>query len=160
MSIYFVALDSADLTTRKTGLTGFTVYRSRNGAAATIYTTPSITELSSANMPGVYSFLMDEDNTITANSESEEVCLHITASNMAAVTRTIELYKHELDMILDVTDGYTIRYLLRGLFSVLFGKWSKSGNTLTFRDLSDTRNRVSADVTTSSRGASTLDLTP
>jgi hypothetical protein len=157
--IYFVALDSADLTTRKTGLSGFTVYRSRNNGAATIYTTPTIVELSSSNMPGVYALLVDEDTTVATNSNSEEYCVHITCANMAAVTRTIELYRQEVDIILDTGDGYTIRQLLRGLFSVLFAKWSKSGNTLTFRDISDTKNRVSADVTTSSRGAATLDLT-
>jgi hypothetical protein len=158
-SIYFVALDSADLTTRKTGLTGFTVYRSRNGAAPVVYTTPSISELSSSNMPGVYVLLIDEDTTVATNSNCEEYCVHITVTNMAPVTRTIELFRQEVDIVLDTGDSYTIRQLLRGLFSVLFAKWSKSGNTLTFRDISDTKNRVSADVTTSSRGAATLDLT-
>jgi hypothetical protein len=156
--IYFVALDSADLTTRKTGLSGFTVYRSRNNGAATVYTTPTIAELSSANMPGVYTLLIDEDTTVASASDTEEYCVHITCANMAAVSRTVELFRHDLDKILDTNDGYTPRQLLRGLFAVLFAKWSKSGDTLTFRDISDTKNRVSADVTTTSRGTSTLDL--
>ncbi|TGS78419.1 hypothetical protein EN821_36990, partial [Mesorhizobium sp. M2D.F.Ca.ET.178.01.1.1] len=59
-AIYFVAVASTDLKTRKTGLSSFTVYRSRNGGTATVYTTPTITELSAANMPGVYSLLIDE----------------------------------------------------------------------------------------------------
>jgi len=32
--IYFVALDATDGVTRETGLSSFTVYRSRNGGAA------------------------------------------------------------------------------------------------------------------------------
>ncbi len=100
--LYFVALDSIDHVTRKTGLSSFTVYRSRNGAAAAAYTTPTIAELSSANMPGVYSLLLDEDMTIGSGNSSEEVCLHITCSGMAPVTRTFELYRPI------VTEGETL----------------------------------------------------
>ena len=32
--VYFVAVDATDLKTRETGLSSFTVYRSRNGTAA------------------------------------------------------------------------------------------------------------------------------
>ena len=42
--IYFVAVDSTDLKTRETGLSSFTVYRSRNGGSATAWTTPTIAE--------------------------------------------------------------------------------------------------------------------
>lgn len=100
--IYFVAVDSTDLKTRETGLSSFTVYRSRNGGAAAAYTTPTVTELSSANMPGVYSLLIDEDTTIASGSDSEEYCVHITQASMAPVTRTIELYRR------DTTTGTTI----------------------------------------------------
>ena len=100
--IYFVAVDSADLKTRETGLSSFTVYRSRNGGAATAYTTPTVSEISAANMPGVYSLLIDEDTTIAAGSDSEEYVVHITQAAMAPVTRTIELYRR------DTTSGQTI----------------------------------------------------
>lgn len=100
--IYFVAVDSTDLKTRKTGLSGFTVYRSRNGGAATLYTTPTITELSAANMPGVYALTVDEDTTISSTSDSEEYVMHITVATMAPVTRTVELYRRE------VTTGNTL----------------------------------------------------
>jgi len=93
--VYFVAVDATDLTTRETGLTGFTVYRSRNGGAATAYTTPTTAELSSSNMPGVYSLLLDEDMTIDSGDDSQELCLHITNTGMAPVTRTVELYRRE-----------------------------------------------------------------
>ena len=100
--IYFVAVDSTDLKTRETGLTSFTVYRSRNGGTATIYTTPTVAELSAANMPGVYSLVIDEDTTIASTSDSEEYCVHITQASMAPVTRTIELYRYP------VTSGTSI----------------------------------------------------
>jgi hypothetical protein len=100
--IYFVAVDSTDLKTRETGLSSFTVYRARNGAAAVAYTTPTIAEVSSANMPGVYSLLLDEDMTIGAGNDSEEVVLHITQAAMAPVTLIYELYRPK------ATEGETL----------------------------------------------------
>lgn len=94
-TIFFVAYDSSDHTTRKTGLSSFTVYRSRNGGTATVYTTPTVTELSSSNMPGTYALLIDEDTTIASGSDSEEYCAHITATGMDPVTRTVELYRRD-----------------------------------------------------------------
>lgn len=100
--LYFVAVDSTDLKTRETGLSSFTVYRSRNGAAEVAYTTPTITEIDTTNMPGVYALLIDEDTTITSGADSEEVCVHITQASMAPVTRTFELYRPI------ITSGQTI----------------------------------------------------
>lgn len=100
--VYFVAVDSTDFTTRETGLSSFTVYRARNGGSATAYTTPTIAEVSSSNMPGVYSLLLDEDMTIASGNKSEEVVLHITQASMAPVTLIYELYRP------DVTDGETL----------------------------------------------------
>lgn len=91
--IYFVAVDATDYVTRETGLSTWTVYRSRNGAAAVAYTTPTISEISAANMPGVYALLLDEDMTIDAGDDSQEIVYHITHAGMAPVTRTIELYR-------------------------------------------------------------------
>ena len=100
--IYFVAVDSVDFVTRETGLTGFTVYRSRNGAAGAVYTTPTTTEVDMTNMPGVYGLLIDEDTTIASTSDSEEYTVHITKTGMAPVTRTVELYRR------DTTSGKTL----------------------------------------------------
>ena len=91
--IYFVAVDPVDLKTRETGLTGFTVYRSRNGGSATVMTTPTVAELSASNMPGVYTLLLDEDMTINSGNDSEEMCFHITHASMTAITRVIEVYR-------------------------------------------------------------------
>lgn len=94
--IYFVAVDSTDYVTRETGLSSFTVYRSRNGAAAAAMTTPTINETDATNMQGVYELLLDEDMTIGAGNDSEEMVLHITHTGMAPVTRTIELYRPKI----------------------------------------------------------------
>ncbi len=91
--MYFVAVDSSDLKTRETGLSSFTVYRSRNGAAPAAMTTPTINETDASNMPGVYELLVDEDTTITAGNDEEEMVFHITHAGMAPVDRTIELYR-------------------------------------------------------------------
>lgn len=94
--IYFVAVDATDFTTRETGLSSFTVYRSRNGGAATAMTTPTINETSAANMPGVYELLLDEDMTIDAGDDTQEMCFHITHTGMAPVSRVIELYRPKI----------------------------------------------------------------
>jgi len=128
-NIYFVALDLVDRTTRKTGLTSFTVYRSRNGGAATLYTTPTVTELSAANMPGVYSLLIDEDTTIAASSDSEEYVVHIMQANMLAVTRAIELYRR------DTTSGNTLDVTATGAAGI---DWNNVENPTTAVNLSAT----------------------
>ena len=90
--IYFIGELSS---VRVTGLTNFTVYRSRNGGSSTAMTTPTVTEVDATNMPGVYKLLLDEDMTIGAGNDSEEMVFHITedADAIDPVTRTIELYR-------------------------------------------------------------------
>lgn len=100
--VYFVAVDSTDFATRETGLSSFTVYRSRDGAAAAAMTTPTVNETDATNMQGVYELLLDEDMTIGSGNDSEEMVFHITATGMAPVTRTIELYRPK------ITAGYTL----------------------------------------------------
>jgi hypothetical protein len=93
---YFVAVDATDFTTRETGLSSFTVYRSRNGAAAAAMTTPTINETDATNMPGVYELLLDEDTTIDAGDDEQEMVVHITHAGMAPVTRAMELYRPKI----------------------------------------------------------------
>ena len=100
--IYFVAVDSTDYATRETGLTTFTVYRSRNGGAAAAMTTPTINEVDATNLPGVYELLLDEDTTLAAGNDTEEMVFHITQASMAPVTRVIELYRPK------ATEGNTL----------------------------------------------------
>lgn len=85
---YFVAVDSVDKTTRETGLSSFTVYRSRNGGSAAAFTTPTVSETDATNMPGVYELLLDEDMTISGDGV-EHMALHITHAGMEPVTKEI-----------------------------------------------------------------------
>lgn len=100
--IYFVAVDATDMKTREAGLDTFTVWRSRNGLAAVAMTTPTINETNATYMPGVYELLLDEDTTLTAGNDTEEMVSHITHAGMAPVTRVVELYRPE------TTEGHTL----------------------------------------------------
>ena len=100
--VYFMAVDATDFSTPETGLTTFTVYRSRNGAAAAAMTTPTVAEVDATNLAGVYSLLLDEDMTIDAGDDSQEMVFYITHAGMAPVVRTIELYRPK------ITAGYTL----------------------------------------------------
>lgn len=127
--VYFVAVDITDLKTRKTGLSSFTVYRSRNGGTATIYTTPTVVELSAGNMPGVYGLTIDEDTTIGATHDTEEYCLHITQASMAPVTRALELYRPE------GTEGNTLDVTATGGAGI---DWGNVENKTTANALTNT----------------------
>lgn len=137
--IYFVAVDSTDYATRETGLSSFTVYRSRNGAAAAAMTTPTINETDSTNMPGVYELLLDEDMTIGSGNDSEEMVFHITATGMAPVTRTIELYRSK------ITAGNTLDVTATGAAGI---DWGNVENASTSVDLSSTSINLCDTVTT------------
>lgn len=91
--IYFVAVDSADLKTRETGLSSFTVQYSVNGAAEVAVTTPTVSEIDATNMPGVYALDIDEAGMVAlaAGEDFAEVALHITQASMAPVTRVYDI---------------------------------------------------------------------
>lgn len=93
---YFVAVDATDRVTRETGLSSFTVVRSRNGAADATMTTPTITEIDATTMPGIYFLLCDEDTTIDSGDDEQEMAFHITHAGMAPVTRVIELFRAKI----------------------------------------------------------------
>ena len=137
--IYFVAVDATDFSTRETGLSSFTVFRSRNGAAAAAMTTPTINETDTTNMPGVYELLLDEDMTIAAGNDSEEMCFHITATGMAPVTRTIELYRPK------ITAGNTLDVTATGAAGIDWGNVENAGTTV---DLSATSINLCDTITT------------
>lgn len=91
--VAFVAVDATDYATRETGLGSFTVYRCRDGGTPVAMTTPTITELDATNMPGVYTLLVDEDTTISAGNDEEQMVFHITHAGMSPVTLTVELFR-------------------------------------------------------------------
>ena len=127
--IYFVAVDATDMKTRETGLTTFTVWRSRNGAAAVAMTTPTINETNATYMPGVYELLLDEDTTLAAGNDTEEMVFHITQASMAPVTRVVELYRPE------TTEGNTLDVTATGAAGI---DWGNVENPTTAVDLSAT----------------------
>lgn len=90
--IYFVAVDETDKVTRLPGLDTFTVYRQRNGGALAAMTTPTVTEVDSTLVPGLYSLTLDEDMTIGDGNVTEEMVFEVQHAGMEPVTRTIELY--------------------------------------------------------------------
>ena len=94
--IYFIAVDADDFTTRETGLSSFTVHRSRNGGAFVAYTTPTITELDATNGPGIYTLLLDENTTISGGNDQEEMIVHIAHAGMAPVTRAYTLCRPKI----------------------------------------------------------------
>lgn len=87
---------------RQTGLSSFTVYRSRNGAAWAAMTTPTISEGSSGNAPGIYQLLLDEDMTIGSGNTTEHMVFYITASDMTPVFLEVELFRPV------ITEGQTL----------------------------------------------------
>lgn len=150
--LYFVAVDATDLKTRKTGLSGFTVYRSRNGGAAVAFTTPTISETDTTNMPGVYELLLDEDMTIDAGDDTQEVCLHITQAAMAPVTRVFELYRPKITIgetvtaaggagnanVAQLNASTLAAQKFQQFYSAIAGGTSDSGTTTTMVDAART----------------------
>lgn len=59
-------VDATDRVTEETGITSPTVYYSKAGGAATALSTPTFTELSATNMPGIYLLTLTTAMTDTA----------------------------------------------------------------------------------------------
>lgn len=120
--IYFDAVDP--LTgAAKTGLSSFTVRRSRNGGATAAMATPAVTELDSVNAPGCYYFSANEDTTIASTSDSEMMAFHITQAIMAPVRTYIELYRR------DTTTGNTLAITSSGHVSTVDTLTTYTGDT-------------------------------
>lgn len=117
--IYFKAVDPDDLTTPVTGLSNFTVYRSRNGGAAAAFTTPTINETDATNMPGIYELLLDEDMTIDSGDEEQEMAFHITedADAMHPVDRIITIFR------VKITAGVTLSVESDGMAHADLKEW-------------------------------------
>ena len=86
--IMFNAVDELDNFSPLTGLTSFTVYYSLNGGVATAMTTPAVTEISAANMPGVYFLAIDEAGMVSAIGD---LAIHITSTGMVNVRRQVDI---------------------------------------------------------------------
>ena len=98
--LYFIAFDAIDLITRETGLTGFAVNRSRNGAAEVAMTTPTVIEIGN----GKYALLMDEDMVIGIGNDAEEMVFDISVAGMVDVTVSITLESAKVK-VTDIVTG-------------------------------------------------------
>ena len=74
------------------GLGTWVVYGSLNGAAAAIFTTPTVNETDSTNMPGVYELLLDEQTTMTAGNSTEILKLYISAGGWSGKSIEVVLF--------------------------------------------------------------------
>lgn len=153
--IYFVAVDATDFSTRETGLSSFTVYRSRNNGTATAMTTPTIAEKDATNMPGVYTLLLDEDMTIDSGDDSQEMAFHITHAGMAPVTRTIELYRPKITVgnTLGVAADGDISGNVDGAVASVTGNVGGIAGTIQTLDALDTAQDTQHSTTQSAIGA-------
>ena len=74
------------------GLGTWTVYGSKNGAAAAAFTTPTINETDATNMAGVYELLLDEQTTLAVSNVTESLALRITAAGWSGTTIFVTLF--------------------------------------------------------------------
>lgn len=160
VKIAFKAVDATDRVTPETGLNTFTVYRSRNGGTATAFTTPTIAEISSSNMPGMYVLTVDEDTTLESGVESHEMVLYITHSGMAPVARVVEIFRQDSDRTDGIETSLTERQAIRLMASVLLGTIANAGTgTETFKGAGVATTRAEFTVD-SSGNRSAVSLTP
>jgi hypothetical protein len=167
-SVYLEVLDSTSTVgARKTGLafnsSGIKAYYARNGAAAVqievagalvtqtvagAHTDAGFVEVHATNMPGVYRLDLP-DAAVASGAESVVVSLY-GVTGMAQVSTEIQLVDPAAD-ILDaaagVETGYTLRQAMRLMLAALAGKASGLGTTTAvFRDMADSKDRISATV--------------
>ena len=53
------------------------------------------------------------------------------------------------DMYSDIESGYSLPEIMRAVSAVLFGKVSRSGDIITFRNIDDDKNRIQVQVNSS-----------
>ena len=102
--VYFYAGDTTDVTIPETGLTGFTVYYSRDGAVSVAMTTPTTVEVDATNQPGIYALLVDEADMVDLGSgnDNEVVSVTVSHASMEDAYGGYEVYRRT------VTSGNTL----------------------------------------------------
>ena len=154
--LYFVAVDAADLKTRRTSLTNPAVWYSRDGGAKTDLSSPLPEHLAI----GVFKLALDQAGMVVAAGDCCELVLHITADEMAPVTRVVEIVAQTEkdafdrlgapvgasiaadiaavpDAVLDeevqsaAAAGTSLRAAAKAAWAQGFGRWVLSGTTLT-----------------------------
>jgi hypothetical protein len=158
-AIYFVAVDLTDLKTRVTALSGFAVKYSLNGGGAADFSSVATTELSTGDMPGVYSLTLNEAaaTTLTGTNRTEELVVHITHASMAPVTRTVEIYQPMLSE--DLETGVTVQKALKAMAAVLAGTASGGPSSSAYKGIGVSTVRVTSQADESGdRSSVTLNL--
>ncbi len=74
------------------GLGTWVVFGSLDGAAAAAFTTPTVNETDSTNMPGAYELLLDEQTTLTGGNSTEVLKLYISAAGWAGKSIEVEIF--------------------------------------------------------------------
>ena len=161
-------LDDTDGKTPETGLTisqadirlsknGGAFAQSNNTAGAThnengYYDVPLNT--TDTNTLGTFRVAVSKSGALPVWQDYMVVTANVWDSMFGASTLNVNvstMASAAVDSILDdpVEGSYTMRQLLRLMASALFGKASGGGTaTITFRDLGDSKNRITATVTT------------
>lgn len=88
----FEALDVDDNNTPLSGLSSWVVYRTRNGAAAVLWDSPTIVE----RRPGLYWLLLDEDMTLDPGDDFQAVAIEISHAGMRTVRTGFELVRPKI----------------------------------------------------------------
>lgn len=120
-AVHFVAVDATDGYTRETGLSGFTVDYEIDDDGRAQMTTPTVAEVDSTNMPGVYRLDIDESGMTTivdAGVDDAELILHIEHASMRTVNIAIEIYRPK------ITAGETLTVAADGLADVNVVEWA------------------------------------
>lgn len=171
-----IALFVYDSTTGapKTGdSANLTPYVSKDYGAVTVLATTTATEMDATNAKGWYSFTLAQAETSgdallftgkssTANAFVVGALIYTDPPNFSALSLDGS-GKVDASLLLDLSNGvetsWTLRQALRIILSAIAGKASGlATTTATYRDMADTKNRISATVDSSGdRSAVTLD---
>ena len=126
------------------GLGTWVVYGARGVEAATAFTTPTVTELDSTNMPGVYKLLLDEQTTITVGKATEMLKLFISAAGWAGKSVKVVLFDPTFAITAAMTESYAADgvapTLAQSLFMIqqMLTEKSVSGTIVTIKKLDGT----------------------
>jgi len=105
--IFFVAIDSVTLL-KKTGLTAFTVFLTRDAQVAVSDGSVTVQEVDATNADGLYRYRVDQQTYITPGHQTEELAIRITATGMLDIDRTVELSVENGDLSVPTIQTHVI----------------------------------------------------
>lgn len=154
--IYVKLVDSTDHFTAKTSITAPTLTLSKNGAAFGALHDGTWGELAG----GLYTVQLDGTDTDTVGPAVVRVVKTGCDDFFAHVyVREATEAVGPLDLDSGVETSLTLRQAIRIMLSVLAGKTSIVGSVTTFRNVGDSKDRVTATMTGSQRTTMVVDGT-